>query len=358
MNDYSTRRTAVIDPVADERWDRFVEGHPFGWICHLSVWGEILEESFKHLKGYYLVLLDDNEIAAALPLFEVKSWITGKRLVSIPFATLCDPLISSAEDMKILFESAVELSNRLGSSYMEIGTFLSSQLIRDTRLEMSHHYKHHYLPLDDEPERLKRSFHRTCVRTRIEKAQRSNLRLRVGENSADLKSFYQLFLMTRKRVGLPPHPYAFIKTLWEKLSPSGKISVLLAEHDDSTVAGMILFMYKDRVSVEYAVSDKDYRHLCPNHFLFWEAIQSAYCKGFKVFDFGRTSQYNRGLMDFKGRWGTTVVDLPFIYHPAETCGKLGTLENSVKFRIVRKTCKIAPQPVLNMLGEFIYNHMG
>ena len=65
----------IIDPVKDPRWDKFVEGHPFGLICHLSGWKQVLEESFPHMKGYYLALLNhDNEsIRAALPIFEVKS---------------------------------------------------------------------------------------------------------------------------------------------------------------------------------------------------------------------------------------------------------------------------------------------
>src|SRR5512136_2928209 len=94
---------ALIDPVEDKRWDNFVEHHPFGWVCHLSGWKKALERSFKHLKGHYLVLFSNDAIRAALPVFEVKSWLTGKRMVSIPFATVCDPLISNSNEMEVLF---------------------------------------------------------------------------------------------------------------------------------------------------------------------------------------------------------------------------------------------------------------
>ena len=33
-----------IDPLKDSRWDGFVAGHPFGWVCHLSGWKKVLEE--------------------------------------------------------------------------------------------------------------------------------------------------------------------------------------------------------------------------------------------------------------------------------------------------------------------------
>ena len=81
-----------IDPVSDHRWDKFVESHPYGWLCHLSGWKKVLEKSFSHMRGYYPVLLNGSEIKAAMPIFQVKSWLTGQRLVSIPFASLCDPL--------------------------------------------------------------------------------------------------------------------------------------------------------------------------------------------------------------------------------------------------------------------------
>ena len=85
-----------IDPQSDPRWDQFVESHPLGLICHLSGWKQVLEESFPQMKGRYLAILsDDNSIRAALPVFEIRSILTGNRLVSIPFATNCDPLISS-----------------------------------------------------------------------------------------------------------------------------------------------------------------------------------------------------------------------------------------------------------------------
>ena len=63
----------IINPITDDRWDRFVESHPFGWICHLSGWKKMLESTFPHIKGHYIALLDSNgNIQAALPIFEVR----------------------------------------------------------------------------------------------------------------------------------------------------------------------------------------------------------------------------------------------------------------------------------------------
>jgi hypothetical protein len=350
----------TIDPVKDPRWDKFVENHPFGWICHLSGWKQVLEKSFPHMRGYYLALLDDrnNHIKAGMPVFEVRSWLTGKRLVSIPFATLCDPLISSSEEMQILFDEALNLSKKFRNTYIEIRSLSSSPLIRNNQFGESRFYKHHYLLLENEPEQLRKKFHRTCVRQRISRAIESNLSLRVGDSESDLNSFYQLHVLTRRRLRLPPQPYNYFKLLWNTFSPTKKMIILLAEKEGKTIASLILFKFKDRVSAEFAASDETFRDLSPNHFLFWEAIKSAYHEGYKIFDFGRTSPSNEALMDFKNRWGTKVIDLPQYFYPKQALEKLSKEEESIGFRLVQKICEKAPDYTLQPIGRFCYRHLG
>jgi hypothetical protein len=197
----------IVDPMKDVRWDTFVENHPFGWLYHLSGWKEVLEKSFKHMKGYFLVLQNnDHDIKAALPIYEVRSWLTGNRLVSIPFATLCDPLISTEDDLTKLFDAALILLKERRASRIEIRTLLSSHLIHNHQLNPYNAFKHHYIRLNNEPEQLKRSFHRTCVRQRITRAMESNLTITFGSSESDLKKFYRLHFITRKRLGLPLQP--------------------------------------------------------------------------------------------------------------------------------------------------------
>ena len=352
-------RVILIDPVEDPRWDQFVIDHPFGWICHLSGWKQVLEKSFRHMKGYYFALVDeDNRITAGLPIYEVKSKLTGNRLVSIPFATLCDPLISKQEDMNMLFQPIFELLKKLKSKYIKIGTLFSHALIQNNTFGVVDFYKHHYLPLNSSLEQLKKKFHRTCVRQRITRAAESNLKIKRGEDESDLSCFYQIYIQTRKRVGRPVQPYRFFRSVWDTFNPSNMITLLLAENDEKTIAGLILFKFKDRVSAEFSASDETYKDVSPNHYLFWEAIQLAHKEGYKVFDFGRTTPKNKGLMDFKRRWGTQVVDLPQFYYPKELAKIFNQNEESKKFKLVSKMCKDAPNFAQGIIGNFCYRHLG
>ena len=351
---------SVIEPETDPRWDRFVESHPLSTVYHLSGWKRALETNFPHMKGHYLALMDgpDGAIRAALPLFEVRSWLTGKRLVSIPFASVCDPLISSGADFTVLFDSALSLSRQLGISRLEIRTYKTLSWVEDGRLGRSGVYKIHYLSLEQGAGELWKNFHRSCIRQKISRAINNGLVLKKVENRADLQAFYRLYVMTRQRLCLPPQPAAFLETLWDALSATNQISILLALKDDRPVSGLLLFKFQDRVSAEYGVSDQAFWSLNPNHFLFWEAIQAACREGYKVFDFGRTSPHNRDLIDFKERWGTSVADMVEYLYPARGELPIAIRENSVPYRFVRRVFGYVPEPMFERIGGYCYRHLG
>lgn len=353
------RTTRIIDPGKDPRWDKFVEEHPFGWICHLSGWKGAIEENFDHIKAHYIVLEDGKgSIRAGLPVYEVRSWLTGRRLVSIPFATLSDPLVSTPEDMEELLAAAKTLSKHLGIPRIEIRTTKSDALIRDPQFVGSYYFKNHYIELNAEVDELWKSLHRKAVRQEIGRANRSGLTLRVGQSKDDMAEFYELYRSTRKRLGLPSHPYLFFISLWEKFSPTGHMMLWLAEYQKQVVAAHIVFRFNGRVSAEFEGWDKRFYKTSPNHFLFWEEIKVARNDRFQVYDFGRTSPDNVGLMAFKGHWGTRVTDLPVFVYSDNGGGPSVHREAGTGYKLMSCMCKHTPNSMQKMLGNFCYKHLG
>jgi len=349
-----------IDPLIDPRWDSFVEGHEWAWVSHLSVWKRILESTFSHLRGHYLAMVDDktDEIQSAMPLFLVKSWLTGNRLVSIPFTTLTDPLVSSQEDFRQFVNFAVQLARRLNCSQVCIRTHRSVNSADDDRFSKTSYYMHHYLPLDAEPDKLLKKFHRTCVRQRIARALESGLQLEIASSESDFEDFYSLYLITRNRLFLPPQPREFLKSMWQDLLVGGYSSLLLARIGGKTVAGVLLLKYRKRVSAEIAASDSSFKDISPNHFLFWEAIKMAVQERYEVFDFGQTSKNNRQLLSFKKRWATQVVDLQDHHYPRNGNDIVAEKEGTMAYKIVRAVCSRTPIGASELLGRLCYRHLG
>ena len=350
---------SIIDPLRNHRWDRFVEQHPFGWITHLSGWKKVLDNTFPHMHGYYLTLFDSaGYIKAALPIYSVDSWLIGRRLVSIPFATLCDPLVTDSADMERLVSAAVTLSEKISIPRIEIKTVSTAHLLDRERFFTDCTYKQHSLRLCHDPGLMKGSFHRTCVRQRITRAEQSGLRLVKGRCQDDLQQFYVLHCKTRKRKGLPLQPYLLIKSLWQAFAGSNMVELLLCYKEDVAVAGVFLLKYKERVSVEYSAANPAYNEYSPIHFLLWNTIKESCLSGYRVLDFGRTSAQNKSLMDFKSHWGTEVSDLPHFIYPKDPARNTSIHEDTVAKKLLQYVCNKAPDPALSYLGDFCHRHLG
>jgi hypothetical protein len=350
----------LLDPLTDSRWDEFVEKHPYGWITHQSGWKKVIEQSFKHIKGHYIVLIDEGSgsIQAGLPLFEVKSWITGNRMVSIPFATLADPLVSSSEQFSQIFNAALELLKSLRIPKMEIRTLKSNSYIHNKNLIKDSENDLPYLLLDKDLEEIRKSFHKTSVRDKINKAIKHNLQLVVADSEDDLRKFYNLYIHTRKSLLLPPQPYAYFQNLWKEFHRRDNMDVILAKFDNRIIAGVVNFKFKDRVSGEFESWDRHYRDHSPVHFVIWESIKKAHREGYTVFDMGRTLRSSISLLKFKERWGTKVDTLPKYFYQNGALPSLEKNEDSFIFRVIQQTSKILPTTLFPQFGRFIYKHMG
>lgn len=354
-------RIARIDPVSDERWDAFVDKHPNGLVCHLSGWQRALESAFAHIKNYCLVLLDDGDgqILAGLPIYLVRSRFLGNRLVSVPFATLSHPLTNSADQTAVFLPEIARIASRLRVSTVDIRVNLNGgEFPSHPDYTVVRHFKHHFLVLSEPLDEIQKRLHKTCVRRVLNRCRRTGLKLRVAEDANGVLLFYQFYLLTRKRLGLPPQPLQFFQELWDQFAPAQKIRILHALWEGKPIASILLFCFRKRMSWEAVGVAPSYSHLHPNHFLLWEAIQMAHREGFEIFDLGRTSSQNLGLMQFKDRWGTVVADLAQAVSPSYESRALICRDNTLAYRTLRNLIPLLPLRLVRQLGDLCYKHLG
>lgn len=350
-----------IDPRHDPRWDEFVLAHPLGQIYHLSGWREVLESCFSHIQGRFLARVEGEEarIRSGLPLYEVRSWLLGTRMISAPFATLFDPLVDGPEDLSALLGRALTLAKESRARYVEIRSLDASPWFAGSEFGEVRHFLHHVIDLSVPLEALWRSFHRSCVRQRIARAESSGLKVRQGKDESDIKAFHELLARTRRRRSLPAQPYRFIEALWRVFGQDGRFKLLLADKDGRVAAGLLLFVFKDRVTAEFLASDEAFNGLSPVHGLFWQAIQWAHREGFRVFDLGRTAPGNKSLIEFKGHWGTAVRELPQFFFPPGAGRKTTRVETSWKYKAAKALASPkTPDMIYEWVGSLIYRHLG
>lgn len=351
-----------LSPNEHSEWDAFVARHPLGLVYHLSSWQRVLEGAFTHIRGRFLVLRDaGGQIQAGLPVYTVASWLLGNRTVSLPFATMCDPLISTKEEFNLLWPAIEDASGRHRSRRIEIRTRHINTDCISTLLTASGRYKHHYLPLGEDTDALFRSFSNSTVRQRVKQARRAGVVVEERKDEQSMRVLHAFLVATRRRHSLPPMPFSFFQAMHRSLCPD-RAALYLAMHEGAPVGGLLVSKFKDLWTAEYSgTADTAIQGI--SALLSWETIQRAKDSGAACFSFGRTSLDNTGLLDHKRRWGTVEEDLvDFIRQRGSTSAQGGESPKEGGLALYRTAIRLfvryAPAAVQKLVGDFCYHHLG
>ena len=339
----------ILYDITDNRLVEFLNNSDKATIYHHPLWLKAISNTFKH-KPFYLLLLDvDENIKGLIPFIYLKSILTGKRIVSVPFSTYCDPILpaDSIEDaIKFLVkESGIERIQ------LRTITNLSKEL---NYFSVQYGYVSHVLKLRENIDTTFSSFHPRSIRRPIRHSEQNNFVLESGASLNDLKIFYKLELGLRSKLSLPPLPFRFFENILLELSKYNMINIISLKIGGNPIASAFVLKYKDTHYLEYAASDSRYLNLYPNHKLYWEIVKSAQNSGAKYLDFGRTSVNNESLIVFKEKWNADRIDLHYYHQPKVNI----TDEPSklVKF-LFQRLNNILPEKVLQLEGNLLYPHL-
>ena len=78
----------IFNPLDCAWWDELLRNSPGAGFFHSSPWARVLHEAYGY-EPCYLASVEDSRFTALLPCMEVRSPITGKRGVSLPFTDYC-----------------------------------------------------------------------------------------------------------------------------------------------------------------------------------------------------------------------------------------------------------------------------
>ncbi len=353
-------RVERINPE-DDRWEDFVRQHRDGSVFHSSLWAKLLIKTYGYIPSYLCITNHRGQITAGMPAFLVRSIFTGARMICAPFADYCDPLFDQQEQLELLIGTALQQAKTLGLDYVEfrpknrIENFQSQTMVP---LQRQDDYAVHVLEVARDLELVKSGFETRQLGRNIKKALNSELEVSLSGSERDLRAFYELEVMTRKRKGLPPQPYRFFRNIWSLFSSDDSVHVLVAREGSHPVSSMLLVHYKDTMHYLYGGSDRDRLTKRPNHLLLWKAIEMAHDLKLKFLDLGRSGRDNPGLMFFKKSWGATESSVSHFTYSRKNRPRL--LLNRAKGRngLAHKTTAMLPAVLLKVMGAMIYRHLG
>lgn len=177
---------------------------------------------------------------------------------------------------------------------------------------------------------FKQRVHSKC-RNQIRKGEKSGLTLIEGRDGDVVRDFYSVFARTMHRYGTP----AFSRRLFELLPKFVDARFLVAYHQEQPVAGLCLVSDGPLAWVPWAGSELSHRALCPNHLLYWQAIQLATAANQEVFDFGR-SAFLGPTYAFKSDWGAKPVKIEILTEKPRNVYSKYALASAVWQRLPRQ----------------------
>ena len=344
-----------IDPVADPRWSEFLKKHSGASVFHTPGWLEALRRTYDYEPITYTSSPPGGAIRNGLVFCRINSWLTGRRLVSLPFSDHCEPLFGSPEELDLFVARLQAEVKTQALKYLEVRP-INESLCRSGAMpgfRPASRYQLHVIDLRPDLHQIRQGFHKDSILRRIQRAERAGLTEKSGRSDALLNDFYGLLVLTRARHHLPPQPYEWFRSLIDCLGDA--LEIRLAYKDEIPVAAILTLRFKDVALYKYGCSDLNFKNFGAMPLLLWRAIEHAKSTGAREFGLGRSEENNDGLITFKNHW--TQHSTPIIYwrYPGPASMKL---TESWRVTMVKRVFAGMPNRVLAASGRFIYRHIG
>lgn len=338
-----------FNPLEDSRWPALVSRHPGASIFHTCGWAQALCRTYGYEPLVYTTCPPGSTLTNGILFCRINSWVTGRRLVSLPFSDHCEPLVDVPAD-RIELRGALQTAldtERCG--YVELRPRNAGWECGST--EQGSVFVFHLLDLRPTLEELYQNCHKGSIQRKIRRAEREGLEFDEGTSEALLNRFYGLLVLTRKRHRLLPQPIEWFRNLVSCLNEH--LNIRVASQAGRPVAAILTLQHGDTLVYKYGCSDAAYHSLGAVPALLWRAIEGAKVAGLQKLDLGRSDSDKSGLITFKDRWGAVSSTLTYV-----RCSKDRSRPTFGRMRIAKEVFGRLPNGLRIRAGTLLYRHIG
>lgn len=340
----------IANPLEDADWNNRLALSPGHSFFHTSNWARVLHESYDY-QPVYAAIIENGTLLAMVPVMEVKSRLTGRRGVSLPFTDYCEPIRTDERYLQAVLDNLREYGKDAGWKYIE---FRGNNYFSDDVPSFGFYYGH-TMSLAIDSARLSTNM-RDSTRRNIKKAIKSGVRVEIATSMEAMTAFYQLHCLTRRMHGLPPQPFSFFRNIHEYIISENLGLIILASYKDQYISGSVYFHFNDQAVYKYGASDRNYQELRASNLVMWEAINWYSERDYRTICFGRTDTDAAGLRQFKNGWGAEERIINYYRYAPGKERFLGASEPSRErgYGIFTRM----PISMLQLAGRMMYRHMG
>jgi hypothetical protein len=299
-----------IDPITDPRWAALA-GAPGAGLFHSPAWIAALRSAYGFAPRAWVAVDGGGASRGGVAYCEIDDLI-GRRLVSLPFSDVCDPLLPDPGAWAPLRARLVDRGLPLVLRCLDDG-FLAG----DPEFAITKRARWHTLSLGAPADTLRGRFGDTTRRA-IAKAERAGVAVRPLEGDRELAGFMRLHAQLRKRkYRLLAQPPAFFGAIAEQFRAIDGWYPLGAYLGDRLLAATVYLRWGDTLYYKFNASDPEGLALRPNNLLVWAGLKLAVSLGCRALDLGPSDDDQPGLIRFKREFGATERELRFFKRTPE-----------------------------------------
>ena len=292
-----------------EQWDAVIQRCPNTSAFQSLAWRDALADAFRQLNSVYMLIKQQDKVVGGLPAFVFQP-IPGIRLWhSMPWNLFGG--IHLIEKVKLNPEALITSIETAAaeSGWCEIRWTLSPEhttiygdFFTQTGYERTDHFTH-LLETDRDVDVLWHAYNKR-VRGAVRKAEKSGVEVTDTDSEEALSVFYDMYLMTVKRLGGTPKPRSLMQTLLQR-----KIAKLaIATYNGTIIAGLLYLLFNQTVTLWCEASVPAFLKYRPNNAIFHYIITEACREGYQWADFGASPPENAGLIAHKEQYRATRTD--------------------------------------------------
>jgi len=327
-------------------WDDFVLNRSDASPYHLFAWKLAIEASYGH-PCYYLSAEKKGELVGILPLVHIHFFNIVNELTALPYCDVGNCICDADEVQDALLTEALSVQKSLNCKKLNIrGPLRETQLQSDGFIRERTGKVRMLLSLPPSSDELFSSF-KSKLRSQVRKAVKNGVSFRWA-GLTDLDTIYSVFSKNMHTLGSPVHSKTWLETIL--IHYKNRVKVGLVEFDGKAVGMGIILLGGQSVSIPWASTLREFNRLGPNMLLYWNFLKFSADNGYKIFDFGRSTE-KEGTYRFKKQWGAQPVPLLWYSQKNNKCQKGDSVQASSNLRsTVEATWRKIPFPVANFIG--------
>jgi FemAB-related protein (PEP-CTERM system-associated) len=330
----------ALTPEMEAQWNDFVQGHPKATFFHQIGWKKVMQETYGY-RPFYFYAERNGQITGIAPIFLISNWMTGRCLISLPFAVYGGICANDPEGDVALMAHVERVAELERVQYLEIRNRNGAIL---PGYQANSRYATFTLPLVSDTESLYKSLPKD-IRYMIRKGEKAGLTVKRGAEQLD--TFYHLMTVNLRRLGTPAFPRALFQNLIREYPSQTDITIVYSA--GKPVSGGMSFFFRDWMQPYYIGSLDEAKGLAANNFLWWELMKHGAQKGCATFDFGR-SKRDSGNFAFKKKWNPQIDTLSYQVRLVRRKEMPNFSPTNAKFQMATNAWKKMPLKLTRVLG--------